>query len=180
MASTARKPDSVWRRAMAFSARHHAGQFRKDGDTPYISHPARVALVVVALFRCYEPEVIAAALLHDVMEKAGVTYDEIESEFGARVAKMVSVLSKDLRLPGKRSEREYLQRLRVADWPTRLIKLADGYDNLCDAKTGEERKKRSKKAIAALALSTGSHPAMRLAREIVRSAVQAAQGRRKR
>jgi len=116
--------------------------------------------------------VTAAALLHDVLEKTGATYDELEEQFGPRVATMVARLSKDHRLPPEEADKAYFEQLRAADWKTRLIKLADVYDNLCDA--GTERDKRKKKAEQALALAIEGEPPMVLARRILTEAIAAA------
>ena len=54
--------------AVSFAARAHQGQFRKDGRTPYASHPTRVCLVMRCVFGVEDPEVLAAAVLHDTIE----------------------------------------------------------------------------------------------------------------
>jgi (p)ppGpp synthase/HD superfamily hydrolase len=108
------------------------------------------------LFQCDDPEVTAAALLHDVLEKTDPTYEDLAGQFGSRVATMVAKLSKDNRLPGEEVDKAYFEQLRAADWKTRLIKLADVYDNLCDA--GSERDKRKHTAEQALALAVESEP----------------------
>ena len=165
--------NTVWQQATAFAACQHRDQTRADGETPYIAHPARVALTILTLFQCDDPDVTAAALLHDVLEKTGATYDELEEQFGPRVATMVSRLSKDHRLPPEEADKAYFEQLRAADWKTRLIKLADVYDNLCDAEK-TERDKRKKKAEQALALAIEGEPPMVLARRILTEAIAAA------
>ena len=47
-----------WQRAASFAARQHHGQFRKDGATPYVAHPVRVALTVRHLFGVDDPATI--------------------------------------------------------------------------------------------------------------------------
>ena len=70
--------------AAAFAEKAHRGVFRKGTDIPYITHPLETAVIVSAFTD--DEEMIAAALLHDVMEDAGVTKGELEEAFGARVA----------------------------------------------------------------------------------------------
>ena len=159
----------IWQQAVAFAARQHRAQMRGDGRTPYIAHPVRVALTIAMLFKCDDPEVIAAALLHDVLEKTGATRDELTAQFGPRAAMMVSKLSKNPGLPHDEADHAYFEQLRAADWKTRLVKLADVYDNLCDA--GPDRARRRKKAEQALVLAVESEPPMRLAREILQRAI---------
>ena len=116
---------------------------------------------------------LTSALLHDVLEKTGATYDELAEQFGPRVATMVAKLSKDHRLPDEESDKAYFEQLRAADWKTRLIKLADVYDNLCDA--GSERDKRKRKAGEALTLAVESEPPMLLARRILSESIASAE-----
>jgi hypothetical protein len=55
---------SAWQRAVSFAARKHAGQVRKDGITPYLAHPVRVALTIRHEFGEADETALAAALLH--------------------------------------------------------------------------------------------------------------------
>jgi guanosine-3',5'-bis(diphosphate) 3'-pyrophosphohydrolase len=119
--------------AVSFAARAHRHQLRKDGRTPYVAHPLRVALIVRHLFGCAEEEVLAAAVLHDCLEDTDTDYDDLAAAFGGRVAGWVAALSKDRRLPEEPREAAYCQQLQAADWQVHLLKLADMYDNLTDS-----------------------------------------------
>jgi (p)ppGpp synthase/HD superfamily hydrolase len=145
-------PKQLWQRAASFAARAHLNQTRKDGSTPYFSHPARVALTVAYIFKCDDDTVLAAALLHDTIEDTQTDYDDIEGSFGRPVAECVAALTKNMILPESRRERDYYERLRKADWRARLVKLGDAYDNYCDrahlAEQGRKALKRLKDAIA--------------------------------
>ena len=88
--------------AIAFAARAHHGQLRKDGKTPYASHPFRVCLIVRDIFAIDDPYVLAAAVLHDTIEDTTTDFDDLEKHFGREVAEWVAALSKDKR----RHERE--------------------------------------------------------------------------
>ena len=79
--------------AAVFAERAHRGVFRKGTDIPYITHPMEAAVIVSAFTD--DEEMIAAALLHDVMEDAGVTRGELEQAFGPRVAWLVMDESED-------------------------------------------------------------------------------------
>jgi len=70
--------------AAEFADRAHQGVFRKGTEIPYITHPMETAAIVTAFTD--EPEMIAAALLHDVIEDAGVTREELEEKFGVSAA----------------------------------------------------------------------------------------------
>ena len=136
----------------------HQGQVRKSGE-PYIIHPLQAAAFLADLnLDCHT---ICAALLHDVIEDCGVTYDDIESTFGREVAKMVDGVTKltrmDYKLPGTdmsaiyssddpdRLYAESLRKMLVAmaeDIRVVLIKLADRLHNMktLDALPPEKRK----------------------------------------
>lgn len=74
--------------AMIFAAHAHDGMMRRQEQIPYILHPVEVAAIVGSLTN--KQEVIAAALLHDVVEDAGVSMQEVEERFGHRVAELVA------------------------------------------------------------------------------------------
>jgi len=145
---------TLWQRAAGFCARAHAHQIRKDGCTPYASHPFRVAMTALHVFGCDDHAVIAAALLHDVIEDCGVDYDEVAEHFGEEVATLVALVSKDPRLVEDERERRYDEQLARGPWKARLVKLADVFDNLSDA-IAESRAvmKTRDKAIRAVALA---------------------------
>lgn len=125
-------PDSIVFEAAAFAARAHRHQFRKDRETPYVSHVFRVCLVVRHVFGFDEPEMLAAALLHDTIEDTATDCDDIVERFGPVVAGWVAALTKDMRLPHEEREAEYVAALASAPWPVKVCKLGDIYDNLTD------------------------------------------------
>ncbi len=118
--------------ATSFAARAHDGQFRKDGVTPYASHPFRVCIVVRDLFGFDDPRMLITALLHDTIEDTTTDFDDVENQYGHEIATWVSCLTKDKRLPDRQRELAYLQRLQEAPWQVQVCKLADLFDNLMD------------------------------------------------
>ena len=128
-------PRSVWQEAASFAARAHEGAVRKDGKTPYVAHPFRVAMTVRQVFECADRICIAAALLHDTIEDTGTDYDDIEERFGTEVADVVSALTKDMRVREDEREQRYDEQLAKAGWRAAVVKLADVFDNLSDANT---------------------------------------------
>lgn len=112
--------------ALEFATAAHAGLVRKYTDEPYIGHPIAVADIVATVTD--DPEVIAAAYLHDVVEDTDVTIDDIELMFGPRVARLVDDVT-DVSKPGdgNRATRKAIDRAKLArstpDGAT--IKLAD-------------------------------------------------------
>src|SRR5688572_21773059 len=111
----------LWQQAASFAARLHQGQVRKDGKTPYIAHPFRVAMTVRDVFGVDDPVAVAAALLHDVIEDTTADYDDLQREFGAEVARVVAALTKDMRLPEQEREAAYDRQLSTAPWQARLV-----------------------------------------------------------
>ena len=89
-------------RAAAFAAKAHEGVVRKGSRLPYIVHPMEVAMIVSVMTD--DPEIIAAAYLHDVIEDAGVTYQELETQFGHRIAELVLEESEDKKKNLERTE----------------------------------------------------------------------------
>ena len=121
-------------KAACFAAEKHRGQMRKGEDlTPYINHPLNVARILVEEGGVEDPEVIAAALLHDTIEDTDTTQDELAENFGARVASMVFEVTDDKSIKDK-GERK---RQQVINAPNKsegaaLIKLADKTSNVRD------------------------------------------------
>ncbi len=119
-------------KAIAFAARQHDGQTRKDKKTPYVSHPFRVAMILSHAFGVKDVRVLAAAVLHDTIEDTAADFDDLEKEFGRDVAVWVGLLSKDTRKQAPAREAEYLKILAEAPDEVKLIKLGDIYDNATD------------------------------------------------
>jgi (p)ppGpp synthase/HD superfamily hydrolase len=98
------------RAAIAYAEERHAGQCRADGS-PFILHPLEVASI---LYYAGAPDhLVAAGLLHDVMEKAGVGEGELERLFGGRDRELVVAVSDDDRIT-RYAARKAALRLQVA------------------------------------------------------------------
>ena len=141
--------------AASFAARAHRHQMRKDNQTPYAAHPFRVCLVVRHVFGIDDPRALTAALLHDTIEDTATDFDYVAERFGAGVASWVAALTKDMRLPEAEREAAYLRQLAAADWPVKVCKLADVFDNLLDSRGLSPRSRqrtaaRSRSYLAAL------------------------------
>lgn len=74
--------------AIAFALKVHDGMRRKNSAVPYILHPLEAAVIVSTMTD--DQKVIAAAILHDVVEDTDITIDEIEEKFGKRVRELVA------------------------------------------------------------------------------------------
>ncbi|WP_202306461.1 HD domain-containing protein [Mesorhizobium sp. L-8-10] len=104
---------------------------RKYTDEPYVLHPIAVAKIVMTV--AHTPEMVAAALLHDVVEDTPeIGLHHIFVRFGDEVSVLVDWLT-DVSKPsdGNRSVRKEIDRQHIAKAPpaAKTIKLADLIDN---------------------------------------------------
>ncbi len=134
-------------RALRFAAAAHEQQTRKGGGVPYITHPAGVALILVRA-GWNDENVLAAAILHDVVEDTGRTLCDLRRDFPAKVVDLVACLSETKRdaagdRPWEVRKREHIAELRAASTEACAIALADKLHNLEtmleDLETGEIR-----------------------------------------
>lgn len=117
--------------AMEFAAAKHDSQWRKHPhkNIPYISHPASVAIWLTRAG--YDEEVVAAGILHDVIEDCHVSSDELSTAFGERVAYLVRQVSEqDREVPWEDRKRAYRQVLELAKPEAVAIAAADHLHNI--------------------------------------------------
>ena len=118
-------------KAAHFAAKEHAGQRRKGAAAePYINHLLEVAELVSSALAEPDTNLVIAALLHDTVEDAGVTKEELIEAFGSDVAALVMEVTDDKSLP--KAERKRLQVVTASNKSVRAqgIKLADKISNL--------------------------------------------------
>ncbi len=118
--------------AARFAEAKHRGQSRKDAEqTPYITHPLKVA-AVLAEAGVTDAQILAAALLHDTIEDTETTGEELEEHFGDRIRSMVEHVTDDKSLP--KAERKRLQIEHADSLPpgAAMIKIADKICNIED------------------------------------------------
>lgn len=123
--------------AYIFAENAHVGQTRKWNGGEYFRHCVAVAdLANDFMFKVPEyfpqvdeEEVIAAALLHDVVEDTDVTIEQISEKFGETVARYVYFLTKPEEYVGNREVRKALYRAQMALAPPE-IKMVKFFDML--------------------------------------------------
>ncbi len=110
--------------ALRFTGARHAGQHREIDQAPFISHPIEVGSL---LRRDAKPhEIIAAGLLHDVLEKTATTNAELHQRFGPHIARLVESVSDDPSIGDDKSrKRELRARVARSDSNTCAIFAAD-------------------------------------------------------
>ncbi|HZG95736.1 MAG TPA: bifunctional (p)ppGpp synthetase/guanosine-3',5'-bis(diphosphate) 3'-pyrophosphohydrolase [Mycobacteriales bacterium] len=118
-------------RAYELAEIKHRGQFRRSGE-PYITHPVAVATIAAQLG--LDVTTCVAALLHDTVEDTSTSLEEIRSEFGETVARVVDGVTKlDKVKFGEAAEAETIRKMVVAmarDIRVLVIKLADRLHNM--------------------------------------------------
>jgi (p)ppGpp synthase/HD superfamily hydrolase len=122
-------------RAMRVAARCHREQTRKASDLPYLTHPASVAILLTKA-GITDDAILAAALLHDVVEDTDCSLEELAAEFPPKVIEFVAALTEVKRDDAgqKRSwqdrKTDHLKHIAAASWEARAITLADKLHNL--------------------------------------------------
>lgn len=123
---------SPYTRADRYAEKKHAGQLRKDGKTPYITHPRAVASILRDEAGITDPDTLIAAVLHDTIEDTGATHAELTARFGRNVADIVAELSNDERLPKAQQKQAQIDHAPHYSMPAAHIKIADKTANLRD------------------------------------------------
>ena len=123
----------IFEKAVAFALKAHEGQQRKGGGM-YILHPLEDAVIVGTMTN--DPEILAAAVLHDTVEDTSVTAEDILEHFGKRVAELVAHETENKRPEMAASEswklrkEESLALLRDGGVETKMLWLGDKLSNM--------------------------------------------------
>lgn len=143
-------------RCLDYSTSLHSGDFR--GSDPYINHPLRVALRIMAHYEIEDSNVAAAALLHDVVEDHAKEIDLengtksgslliLANKFNPRISKLVDLVTNpefDLSRDRNEQYQQHVAEIALYGDPYGLvIKLSDFTDNATGINYAEERKKVS-------------------------------------
>ncbi len=149
-------PHTLLRRAEEFARFKHQHQTRKMSNIPYITHPLAVAQRVSGFTE--DPEIRAAAVLHDVLEDTDTTWDELLQHFSQRICDIVKELTLDKEkytVPetdenGKilseleKQERKLelkvpylIEKINHLSESARLIKFADRENNVADLRKAD-------------------------------------------
>lgn len=122
----------LFSRAVAFAAYAHDKRTRPGTGLPCILHPMETAAIAGAITN--DPEVLAAAVLHDVMEDCGITEAELRLKFSKRVAALVSFATEEKlsSTTGEWQRRKLytINGLRAANRDQMILVLADKLSNL--------------------------------------------------
>lgn len=122
-------------RAMRIAAQAHRHHHRKGCDLPYITHPAHAAMILLRA-GIDDDEILAAALLHDVVEDTEHSLEMLAADFPSKVVQLVAAMTerKHDHDGRKRSwqerKEEHLRHIAAEPWEARAIVLADKLHNL--------------------------------------------------
>ena len=120
-------------KAARFAAKKHRDQRRKDKHaSPYIIHPISVALEIAQTGGVDDPEILAAALLHDTREDTETTPEELEAEFGKKVCEYVLEVTDDKNLLKDERKEKQIKHAETLSKGAVLIKLGDKISNVTD------------------------------------------------
>ncbi len=119
-------------RAVAFAARQHGDQRRPTG-APYAEHLLEALQVLARGAGVTDPDLLCAAVLHDVVEDTACTVAQVAEGFGPRVAELVAWVTIPAPAAGQdkaAAKEAYLRGLRSAPRDAILVKLADRASNV--------------------------------------------------
>ncbi len=118
------------KRALDWAAVWHRDQRRKypGVDVPYVSHAAGVGTILSR--HGFGEAVVAAGVLHDVIEDCGITHGELSEKFSSEVADLVRHVSEeDKSLSWEERKSAYLEHFSHKPWEAQAITLSDKIDN---------------------------------------------------
>jgi guanosine-3',5'-bis(diphosphate) 3'-pyrophosphohydrolase len=114
-----------------YAAEKHQFQVKSNGKkTPYIIHPIEVADLVMRVGHVYDPHVLMAALLHDVLDDTGAALTDISKRYGQTVAHYVEEMTDNKQLSLKERKKAQIVRALHQDPNVAIIKFADKLSNL--------------------------------------------------
>lgn len=113
--------------AAQIALRAHTGQVRKNDGSPYVIHPYLVALLLTSYD--FPEQVIAAGLVHDVLEDTGVSVEELTAAVGGEVVALVQEVSEQKELPWEERKKKYIARIRDASSEVKAVSIADKIHN---------------------------------------------------
>jgi len=119
-------------KAVEFALRHHGDQRRPTG-APYLEHLLEALEFLVRGAGVTDPDVLCAAVLHDVVEDTACTVDDVRAAFGARVANLVdwvTIPEREDTADRKAAKEAYLKGLENAPDDAIAVKLADRASNV--------------------------------------------------
>lgn len=120
--------NNIIEKAVRVSVTAHKDQTRKGDDLPYIIHPFMVS-IKLAKYN-FPDTVIAAALVHDVLEDTEYPEDTLKNELGDDVLEIVKAVTNDDSLPWEEKKKKYVETVRAGSEGAKAVAVADKIHNL--------------------------------------------------
>ena len=164
--------------AIEFASEHHAGQRRRADEAPFVLHPIEAASL---LERSHYPDhVVAAAVLHDVLEDTDVQRSQLEAQFGPDVAELVATVSDDPSIANAEDQKDDVrERVRKAGGYAPAVYAADKISKVRELRTmiargvgGDEVRVKRERYRKSLAMLEEAIPGSRLV-ELLRFELEA-------
>ncbi len=124
-------------KALRIAAVAHKDQIRKDDGSPYIVHPIMVARILEQ--HGFSEAVVAAGLVHDVLEDSDMTTAELEAVLGTEVVEIVTAVSEDTSLVWEERKAAYVEAVAAASDATKAVSVADKIHNARSLLAGHAR-----------------------------------------
>lgn len=117
-------------KAIIFATNAHKNSERRAKAFPYIIHPLEAMAIVATMSN--DPELLAAAVLHDTVEDTNVTIEDIRREFGDHVANIVAKESvmDDGKITWKERKQMTINRVKKASLDGKIVALGDKLSNM--------------------------------------------------
>jgi len=121
---------SFFDKAAKFAIEAHQGTERRGKGYPYIIHPMEAASIVATMTN--DPEMLAAAILHDTVEDTDVTIEQIREQFGDRIAELVQheTAPADESLTWRERKTVQIKQLAEASYDGKVVALGDKLSNM--------------------------------------------------
>jgi (p)ppGpp synthase/HD superfamily hydrolase len=164
--------------AIAFARARHRGQRRASDGAPFLIHPLEVASLLER--SSYPDQVIAAGVLHDVLEDTDAERGQLEERFGSGVAELVALVSDDPEIGDEEARKsDVRERVRRAGGDGLIIYAADKVSKvrelrmlLASGMDPEQAAIKRRRYEASLAMLESEAPAERLV-ELLRFELEA-------
>ena len=115
--------------AIYFATKAHMGQKRKTENIDMIFHPMTVGYILKD--NNMTEECVIAGLLHDVIEYTKYTRDDVVTEFGIDVYKIIEEVSEDKKIKNwKERKKLAIEKIRQASFDGKMVECADKIHNL--------------------------------------------------
>lgn len=162
---------SLLEKAARIAAVAHKDQLRKEGPYPYIEHPVLIALELEK--HGFGDEVVAAALVHDVLEDTDYPEADMRAALGEEVMAIVDSVTNDDSLSWEGKKKKYIETVRAGSVGAKAVATADKIANARSLLTayatqgseiwkhfnaGREKKLWFENAMLAMLQETWQHP----------------------